>query len=722
MQIHKLACAGAFALALVGAHGAAFEPALTGEVSIAGKATPRVEQRIACDLPIQRDMTAVKSFRFDMRVSNLEDFSSYVCYFKSGDGWYKIYFELPEDTTSDGWYPVTVATRDAWTEGEPNGWRNVETVRIAGYRASTNAVSISLRNIGFDLLNPEAYVIQGEGGSKGDGSRYATIFAKALMKIGVEVRQVAEADVVPGLFDDAAFVVLPFNPQMKPELCAIVAAFVKKGGKLFACHGAPAAILDLLGVAMVDAYHPSGQGKDNLLGFAKVGFGLPGQPDFLAQASWMCRTVKPRTGAEAVALWRTEDGRNTDMPGLIISSNGAYLSHVWLNPGSERSSAFLAAVVDRLEPGVRARYEARLASERAEEERMLAAIRAMPSCAGERRLIWCRSAWGLGGTNDWDSSCRFLRQNGFTDLMVNLAWGGYAYYSSRILPQAEVERGDALEQCRAACRKYGIKMHVWKVCWKMGQGVSAEFAQAAKDAGRLQRQYGEKQRYIQWNCPSDPYCQQLEIDAMVELALEKKVDGIHFDDIRYPDCPYCYCDGCRMRFEVMRGRSVAKWPKDTRSNEVVASAWSNFRRDNISCVVKAVHDRVRAAHSDVEISAAVFSDLERGSELLGQDWVRWCAEGWLDFVCPMDFIKAPRRYAEKIAFQHAALKAAGSKAKFYPGIAVMCSHFTHPLTPLTVAQEIAAVRAEGLEGFTLFSLSRHSERMLPVLREGPLSQ
>ena len=177
-----------------------------------------------------------------------------------------------------------------------------------------------------------------------------------------------------------------------------------------------------------------------------------------------------------------------------------------------------------------------------------------------------------------------------------------------------------------------------------------------------------------------------------------------------------------MRFEVMRGRSVAKWPKDTRSNEVVASAWSNFRRDNISCVVKAVHDRVRAAHSDVEISAAVFSDLERGSELLGQDWVRWCAEGWLDFVCPMDFIKAPRRYAEKIAFQHAALKAAGSKAKFYPGIAVMCSHFTHPLTPLTVAQEIAAVRAEGLEGFTIFSLSRHSERMLPVLREGPLSQ
>ena len=72
-----------FALA---AAGATFEPALTGEVSIAGKATARVDKRIARDFPIRRDMTAVKSFRFDLRVSNPADFSSYICYFKSGGG------------------------------------------------------------------------------------------------------------------------------------------------------------------------------------------------------------------------------------------------------------------------------------------------------------------------------------------------------------------------------------------------------------------------------------------------------------------------------------------------------------------------------------------------------------------------------------------------------------------------------------------------------------
>ena len=246
--------------------------------------------------------------------------------------------------------------------------------------------------------------------------------------------------------------------------------------------------------------------------------------------------------------------------------------------------------------------------------------------------------------------------------------------------------------------------------------------QAAKDAGRVQRTRGGEVSDDLWNCPSDPYCQQLEIDAMVELALEKKVDGIHFDYIRYPGSSCCFCDGCRKRFEAKLGRPVANWPKDTQTDDAVASAWAAFRRDNITRVVKTVHDRVRAAGSRVEISAAVFRDPVRDPEVVGQDWLRWCAEGWLDFVCPMDYMKSPRRYAERIARQHAALKEAGSKAKFYPGMAIMCSHFNRSLSPLTVAQEIAAVRAEGLEGFTLFALSRLSERVLPVLREGPLSK
>ena len=163
------------------------------------------------------------------------------------------------------------------------------------------------------------------------------------------------------------------------------------------------------------------------------------------------------------------------------------------------------------------------------------------------------------------------------------------------------------------------------------------------------------------------------------------------------------------------------WAKDTSSAGALAQEWAAFRCANISRVVQEVQARVRAARPRVEISAAVFRDPVRDPFGVGQEWVRWCREGWLDFVCPMDYVKKPKRYAAQIALQREALTQAGSKAKFYPGMAFMCSHFGQPLSPLVVAQEIVAVREAGLEGFTLFSLSRAAENVLPILREGPLS-
>ena len=338
---------------------------------------------------------------------------------------------------------------------------------------------------------------------------------------------------------------------------------------------------------------------------------------------------------------------------------------------------------------------------------------------GERRFIWSHSARGLGGTNDWDSTCRLIRQSGFTDLLVCLAWGGYAYYPSKVLPQAHPERGDALEQCRAACRKHGLKMHVWKICWRMGPAVSPDFVKAAKEAGRIQRARDDSLKEP-WSCPSDPHNQQLEIDAMMELALEKKVDGIHFDFIRYPSSTCCFCDGCRKRFEARLGRTVDKWPNDVSAKGPLAEEWSAFRRTNITRVVQTVHERVRAANPEVEISAAVWRSPTRNPYTLGQEWGRWCAEGWLDFVCPMDYIADPKQYAACVARQKTTLQKLGSKAKLYPGMAVKSTQIKQPLPPHVIAQEIAAVRAEGLGGFALFSL-RSAEKMLPVLREGPLA-
>ena len=332
----------------------------------------------------------------------------------------------------------------------------------------------------------------------------------------------------------------------------------------------------------------------------------------------------------------------------------------------------------------------------------------------ERRLAWCHSAWGMDKNHDWDATCRFAKEQGFTDLLVNLAWGGCAFYPSKVLPRAEGEpRGDALEQCKAACRRYGLKMHVWKVCWNHGAATSKAFSEDLKKKGRLCVS-NKGQLHERWSCPSDPKNRRLEVDAMVELALEKGVDGIHFDYIRYCECTkYCFCDGCRARFERQIGRKVKNWPKDTDKGGPLYDEWVRFRCGNVTAVVREVSEKVRKARPDVEISAAVFRDYKTTGAVRGQDWLSWCREGLLDFICPMDYTDKPAEFWACIQSQRDAMR--GLKTRLYPGLSFECSYYKYSDPQLT-AREIQMVREAGLGGFAVFQLSRTAQVALPQIR------
>lgn len=349
--------------------------------------------------------------------------------------------------------------------------------------------------------------------------------------------------------------------------------------------------------------------------------------------------------------------------------------------------------------------------------RRLAQVGEFAGRRGERRLIWCHSAFGMSETNDWESSCRLIAESGFTDLIDNLSWGGCAFYDSKVVPRATDCPDDMLEDCKAACRRHGLKLHAWRVCWRCNEARSpAAFVDQLKREDRFQVSVkGEPQ--VGWMCPSDPRNQELEIAAMVELA-KKGVDGIHFDYIRYPDGHSCFCANCRRRFERQIGHPVARWPKDAfLSSGCEHAAWVAFRCANIGRVVESVSKRVRAECPGVEISVAANSSETTAASLLGQDWPAWCRRGLVDFVCPMDYHAVPARFARKIVAQRDLLADTG--VKFYPGIGIACSHYP-PIDALTAAREIDETRRAGLDGFTVFALGTHAQVLLPQLRTGPL--
>lgn len=349
--------------------------------------------------------------------------------------------------------------------------------------------------------------------------------------------------------------------------------------------------------------------------------------------------------------------------------------------------------------------------------RIAARISRMSPRANERRLAWCHSPWGLGDNRSWDESVRFLKESGFTDLIVNMAWGGSACYDSKVLARAadSVGKSDVFGECLTACRNHGVKMHVWKVCWhtwwhKLPKEVEATY----RAEGRLQTRKGGPSKEA-WLCPSNPRNQEQEIAAMCELA-DLGVDGVHYDYIRYPGYDCCFCEGCHERFERVIGFKVGCWPEILQGDKVLRSKWEDFRAANISAVVGSVAEKIRTRRPRTEISAAVMRNAPQDRIAVAQDWGRWCREGWLDFVCPMDYTESAIMFRGHLRRQ----KAQVAGIRFYPGIGMSCWQEDGGDAE-RFAEQLETLREEGCEGFAVFDFDRRAEVLFPLLRGGPLA-
>jgi uncharacterized lipoprotein YddW (UPF0748 family) len=335
---------------------------------------------------------------------------------------------------------------------------------------------------------------------------------------------------------------------------------------------------------------------------------------------------------------------------------------------------------------------------------------------GEFRAFWCHSAFGVAGMS-WDEAAGRLADNGITAVFPNMLWGGVGFYNSKVLPvESQVAaRGDQISQCLAACRKHGLQIHVWKVNWNLGAAAPKELVDSLRREHRLQESSGGKEQ--QWLCPSHPSNQKLEVDSLLEVARNYDVDGIHFDYIRYPDGDHCFCPGCKERFEQATGLKLLNWPQDVLGEGAVRQKWLEWRRGNITAVVKAVRAGTRAIKPKLKLSAAVFPNWESDRDGVGQDWKLWCDQGYLDFVCPMDYTPSSASFENMVARQ---VQWAG-RTPCYPGIGVSASssHFGVD----RVIQQINITRRHKTGGFIIFNYgAAESRELLPLLGLGITSR
>lgn len=708
-------------------------------------------ERTILDRRVDLDLAAVGAFELEIAVDNPKTVGRLSVYFRSGGGWYT----SGGGFTGEGWQTVRISKASFRTEGEPAGWHRIDGVRISIWRVQPVDSRVRLRRLSATwrdvaLVIPAAYAHRDDREVKA-ALDAADDFGGMLAELGLGSDAIEDAALAHGALGNRRVAILAYNPRLDEGAAKVLEQFVEGGGKLFACYSLPGNLARAIGVARTQYARRERPGQ-----FAEVRFeadDVPGLPESVRQSSWNIAAPES-AGPEAriIGKWYDAEGNPTGHAAMLLSDKGAYFSHLVMPDDRAGKKQLLAAVLGRLHPPLweqMARSElertakvghldgieavvgfVKAAEDPAALERLKAALdarreaesqlaaRAYPEAVELARRsrdrlaeaylrshsspkVEGRAFWNHSGTGaypgDWERTARELADAGFNMVVPNLLWAGRAHYASDVLPRSSTfdELGDQIAQCVTACKKHGIEVHVWKVNYNLS-GAPKQFVEKLRAENRLQASHGGETR--NWLCPSHPENFELERDSMLEVARNYDVDGLHFDYIRYPDGSHCYCDGCRERFEAQTGRKVARWPDDCRSGPL-RDAYHDWRCDQITRLVAAVHREAKKIKPAIKISAAVFGAYPECRQSVGQDWVAWVEAGYLDFLCPMDYTQSDMHFVGLVENQ---LRLVDGRIAVYPGIGAW------RLTEDRTVGQIYLARSLGAAGFTIFNLTEEA--------------
>jgi len=335
-----------------------------------------------------------------------------------------------------------------------------------------------------------------------------------------------------------------------------------------------------------------------------------------------------------------------------------------------------------------------------------------------------RGCWFGVGRRDggWDSTMAALADAGINMVFPNISSGGSARYPSGVLPMRG-ER-DELALLIEAAHKHGIEVHAWRINWYMG-GASDSLTGEMIKQGRIQYSWDGRRNgpvmkdlgYNQpedWLCPSHPANRELEKEAMLELVRNYDVDGVHFDYMRYSNDHFCYCEGCRERFQEATGLDTGNWPDPVWKEGKYREVYLEWRRNLIHTSAREIARAVHTLDPYVCVSLAARNSASWCTYSDGQEWWKWMDEGILDFVCPMNYTTDADRFA---ANMKAHLPLARGMTPYYSGIgAYRMDTFEQMAANVGLGRELGQ---DGWVAFELRGLRAKLEQIKKELNQGP---
>lgn len=294
--------------------------------------------------------------------------------------------------------------------------------------------------------------------------------------------------------------------------------------------------------------------------------------------------------------------------------------------------------------------------------------------------------------------------------------GGDAYYASHYEPWAsdDAEHFDALACLIDKAHKMQprIAVHAWINTCAVGTGTKhpgfhiAQLHPEWMSANARGRADDGEVRKID---PGNPDAADWTFRLYLDVVRHYDVDGIHFDFVRYGSPRFGYNPSSVQRFRARSATGYVNAPLPAWNDP----AWKQWRRDQVTALVRKVYAHAVAIKPQIVVSAATVAwangphnddEWRQKSAAMNQvfqDWRSWLQEGDIDLACPMTY------FGGKRGLEYQRTWSAWVKAHQYERAAAIAVGNWQLLPDQTLAQ-MRIARAPDAQGRTPYGVMLYS--------------
>ena len=254
--------------------------------------------------------------------------------------------------------------------------------------------------------------------------------------------------------------------------------------------------------------------------------------------------------------------------------------------------------------------------------------------AGEWRAVWVSylewAAMDFSSADSFRAGCVQMLENcaglGLNTVLAQVRPFGDALYKSQLFPWSHLCTGvqgqdpgfDPLDVLLQEAHTRGISVEAWVNPYRLRSSAAMPPNLADSNLANT---------HPEWVCtvdeglylnPAEPAAADYVVQGVAELVQNYAVDGIHFDDYFYPT--------------IDESIDAAQFAASGAGN---LAAW---RRENVTALVRAVHDTVKAADPTLRFGISPQGNPDNDENQQYSDVTGWLASGGgdavVDYLCP----------------------------------------------------------------------------------------